>query len=146
MEYQVPQFVEVESKIVGPLSLKQFIYIAGGIGLCVALLRYLPIFVALLLCIPVAGLSGSLAFYKINNKPFINIIEAGARFYTSSKLFIWKKDFPVQKEELPQKISESQQTITMRNDKHLTRSGIQKLAKSFDNRKNTTNNLPPKAI
>src|SRR3989344_2665997 len=32
MEYQVPQFIEVEDKIIGPLTLKQFIYLAGEAG------------------------------------------------------------------------------------------------------------------
>ncbi len=33
----------------------------------------------------------SLAFYKINNKPFIHVVEAAFKYYTSAKLFIWKK-------------------------------------------------------
>ncbi|HEX8947108.1 MAG TPA: PrgI family protein [Candidatus Paceibacterota bacterium] len=94
MEYQVPQFIEVESKIVGPLTLKQFIYVAGGVGMTIALLRYLPLIVAILLAIPVVGLSGALAFYKVNNKPFISVLEAAAKFYTSPHLFLWRKEAP----------------------------------------------------
>ena len=33
MRFQVPQFIEVEDKIFGPMTLKQFIYMAGGAGL-----------------------------------------------------------------------------------------------------------------
>ena len=32
MRFQVPQFIEIESKIFGPLTFKQFIYLAGGGG------------------------------------------------------------------------------------------------------------------
>ncbi|TSC61742.1 MAG: SsrA-binding protein, partial [Parcubacteria group bacterium Athens0416_74] len=32
MQFQVPQFIEVEDKIVGPLTFKQFVFIAGGLG------------------------------------------------------------------------------------------------------------------
>jgi len=28
MQYQVPQFIEVEDRIIGPLTLKQFLYLA----------------------------------------------------------------------------------------------------------------------
>lgn len=35
--------------------------------------------------------SVTLAFYKINNKPFINVVEAAFKYFTSSKLYIWKK-------------------------------------------------------
>jgi hypothetical protein len=90
MEYQVPQFIEVESKIVGPLTLKQFIYVAGAAGLCVVFFVYLNIVVALLLSGLVVAFAAALAFYKINNKPFITMLEAGFNYYTGSKFFLWK--------------------------------------------------------
>lgn len=90
MEYQVPQFIEIESKVIGPLTLKQFIYLAGAIGIAVACFFYLPIIVALLISAPVVGLGVALAFYKVNGKPFIEILEAGFRYYVGSKLFLWK--------------------------------------------------------
>lgn len=91
-EYQVPQFIEVEDKIFGPLSLKQFIYVAGGIGLCVIILLSLPFFVGFLLAIPVALLSLGLAFYKVNNKNLVDIIESAVNFYTKDRLYLWKKE------------------------------------------------------
>lgn len=100
MEYQVPQFIEVENKIFGPLTFKQFVYVAGGIGLCVALILYLPLLVAILLCIPVAGFAGALAFYKVNNKSFTDVLAAGFSYYTNGRLYLWRKevkpDAPVQ--------------------------------------------------
>ena len=30
MQYQVPQFIEVEDKIFGPLTFKQLVYVVGG--------------------------------------------------------------------------------------------------------------------
>jgi hypothetical protein len=92
MEYQVPQFIDVEDKIIGPLSFKQAIYIAGGIGMVVALILYLPLFLGILLSIPVAGLAGSLAFYKMNGKPFIEILESGFVFLVSGRLYLLRKE------------------------------------------------------
>lgn len=92
MEYQVPQFIEVEDKIIGPLTLKQFIYVAGGGGLCVVFFSYLPFVPAVLLSLPVGGLSAALAFYKVNGKPFIEMLEAGFNYYIGAKLFLWKHD------------------------------------------------------
>lgn len=94
MEYQVPQFIEVEDKIIGPLTLKQFIYVAGAGGLCIVFFSYLPIIVALLLSAPVVALAAMLAFYKINGKPFIEVLEAGFNYYTGAKLFLWKHQEP----------------------------------------------------
>jgi hypothetical protein len=91
MEYQVPQFIEVEDKIFGPLTLKQFIYIAGGTGICVILLLKLGVF-GFILAIPVAALTLALAFYKVNNKSFIEMLEAGFNYYTGGRQYLWKKD------------------------------------------------------
>ena len=33
----------------------------------------------------------ALAFYKINNKPFIGVVESAFKYFTSAKLYIWKK-------------------------------------------------------
>ena len=90
MEYQVPQFIEVEDKIIGPLTLKQFIYLAGAAGLCVVFFAYLPTIVAFLVAAPVVAFAAALAFYKVNGKPFIEMIEAGFSYYTRAKLFLWK--------------------------------------------------------
>jgi hypothetical protein len=103
MRYQVPQFIEVEDKIFGSISLKQFIYLAGGGGLSFVIFRFLPSITYSFLPIAIVmGFSAALAFYKVNSKPFINVVEAAFKYYTSAKLFIWKKvpskkaDNPVQ--------------------------------------------------
>lgn len=93
MRLQVPQFIEVEDKIFNQLTLKQFIYLAGGGGLSFLVYVFLNNF--LLAVIPILiimGISAIFAFYKINNKPFINVAEAAFKYYLGSKLYIWKKE------------------------------------------------------
>jgi len=92
MQYQVPQFIEVEDKIFGPFTLKQFVYVAGGVGLCAIFILYLPLLVGIILCIPVAALSAALAFYKVNNKSFIEMAESAFKYYTAERLYLWKKE------------------------------------------------------
>lgn len=94
MEYQVPQFIGVEDKIIGPLTLKQFIYLAGGVGLCVVFFSYFNIVVAFLLSAPVAAFVAALAFYRINGKPFIEMVEAGFNYFIHAKLFLWRREEP----------------------------------------------------
>ncbi|MBI4155922.1 MAG: PrgI family protein [Candidatus Zambryskibacteria bacterium] len=91
MRYQVPQFIEIEDKIVGPFTIRQFIYLAGGAGMCFIIYTYLYFYLALLLIAVVAPLSLALAFYKINNKPFIDFLESAFLYYTKKNLYIWKK-------------------------------------------------------
>jgi hypothetical protein len=92
MRYQVPQFIEIEDKILGPLTFKQFIYLAGGLGLSAVLFRFIPSNVmALIVASPIVLLSLALAFYKVHNRPFILVLEAGVKYFFSRKLYIWKR-------------------------------------------------------
>lgn len=92
MQFQVPQFIEIEDKIFGPLTLKQFVYLAGGVGASVALFIYIPFkMVSIILIIPILAFSLALAFYKMNGKSFIDIVESAFYFYIGEKLYIWKK-------------------------------------------------------
>ncbi len=73
MRYQVPQFIETETKLIGPLTLKQFLFIAGGVSMVA--LEW--IFVAnrlffFTLAVPTLGFFGALAFVKVNGLPLLN--------------------------------------------------------------------------
>ncbi|TSC70554.1 MAG: Uncharacterized protein CEO12_275 [Parcubacteria group bacterium Gr01-1014_46] len=92
MRYQIPQFIDVEDKIIGPLTLKQFVYLAGGAGMAFVIYTYIPIYIAVILIAVVIPLSIALAFYKINNKPFVDFLESAFMFYTKQNLYIWRKE------------------------------------------------------
>jgi hypothetical protein len=92
MNFQVPQFIEVEDRIFGPLTFKQFVYLAGGAALCFIEWVYIPWhFLAVLLIAPTAGFAIALAFYKVNERSFILILEAALRYATAHKLYVWKQ-------------------------------------------------------
>ena len=92
MRFQVPQFIEVEDKIFGPLTFKQFIYVAGGVGICIIIFILLPRFLAIVISLPIILFAAALAFYKFNDKPFINMVEAFVKYTFTNKLYIWKKE------------------------------------------------------
>jgi hypothetical protein len=140
MEYQVPQFIEVEDKIVGRLTLKQFIYLAGTVGLCVVFFSYAPIILAGILSAPVIGLGAALAFYKVNGKPFIEILEAGFQYYTREKLLLWKQ--PALSEEERSATATLKATVPAtrpRTAPKLTRGKLAELAWSLDVRSSMDN-------
>lgn len=91
MRFQVPQFVEVEDKIIGPFTLPQFIYLAGGVGFLVAMWLLLPLWLAVLIGGPVALLGAALAFYKVNDRPFISVLQSALEYGLKDKLYIWDK-------------------------------------------------------
>jgi hypothetical protein len=133
MEYQVPQFIEVEDKLVGPLTLRQFLYIAGTAGLCIIFFSYLSFFLAFIVAIPVVAFGVALAFYKVNDKPFIEVLEAGFNYYTSKKLMLWKYSEPGKagrpEQATPQTTAASQPAA---GAPRLTRGKLSELAWSLD--------------
>jgi hypothetical protein len=102
MRFQVPQFIEIEDKIFGPLTIKQFVYIAGGAGLSFILFRFLPLILVIPLVVIVLGFSLALAFYQVNGKPLINAVQSAVGYFFSSKLYLWKK-----RDKSPEKAAEA---------------------------------------
>lgn len=91
MQFKVPQFLEIEDKIFGPFTFKEFVYLAGGAGLCFILYKLLGLVLGSVPILAVAGFSLALTFYRPNDKPFLNMIEAGFNYFTKDKLYIWKR-------------------------------------------------------
>lgn len=91
MRFQTPQFIGVEDKILGPLTLKQFIYLAGSAGAVAVLDLLLPRIVALAVGAPIVIFGCMLAFYKYNSKPFVVLVESAFQYMVGTKLYVWKK-------------------------------------------------------
>ena len=89
MQFQVPQFIEVEDKIFGPLTFKQFVYVGGGLGAAYIIWRLLPSFFAIPLIVIVGGVAAALAFFQFNGRPFIVAFENAFFFFLRSKLYLW---------------------------------------------------------
>jgi len=97
-QYKVPQNVESEDKLVGPLSMKQFIYAIIGIGWGFLIWRILQpggvaaIPIMILLIVPVSGFMMMLAFGRREEQSFENYLIALIRFQVVPRKRIWLKD------------------------------------------------------
>ena len=69
MQFQVPQFIDTEDKIVGPLSLRQFAYVGTAAAICGALLFVLKLWLWGIVAVPILGVGGILAFGNVNGRP-----------------------------------------------------------------------------
>jgi len=92
MQFKVPQFLDIEDKMFGPFTFREFAYLAGGAGLCFMLYKLLGLFFGAIPILIIGGFSLVLTFYRPNNKPFIDMLGAGFKYLTQHKLYIWKKD------------------------------------------------------
>lgn len=91
MRFQVPQFLEIEDKIFGPFTFKQFAYLAGGAGICYVIYKLLGFWLGAIPIILIGSFSAALTFYKPNGKPFINMVEAWIKYSIQDKLYIWQR-------------------------------------------------------
>src|SRR3989344_8880505 len=91
MHAQVPQFIDIEDKIVGPLTLKQFGYLAGGAVIIGIFYTVFQFWVVVLFGLPIAALSVALAFFKINGRPFVYYLTAFLGFGLKQHIYTWKK-------------------------------------------------------
>jgi phosphate/sulfate permease len=94
MRFQVPQFIDVEDKIFGPFTFKQFLYLAGGASVTLVAVTFLGWVFGIMVSMPIIAFALALAFYKVNNRPFVNVLESAFKYFTSDKLYIWKKTEP----------------------------------------------------
>ena len=91
MRFQVPQFINIEDKLFGPLTVKQFIYLVGAGGMAYILYHYLPFFISVFFIVPIAGLALALAFARPNGKPFIFTLQAALQYALGNRLYLWRK-------------------------------------------------------
>lgn len=126
MQFKVPQFIDIEDKVFGPLTFKQFLYLAGGAGLVYLSFKLLPLLIALVIGPLCAGLALALAFYTYNSKPFIHVLESFIRFYLRSRLYLWHKQDP----KAPQKTVPEATASSARGT--LTESKLKTLSWSLD--------------
>ena len=91
MRFTVPQFIEYETKIVGPLTFKQFIFIglAGAIGFVLYYSVPFAIFLAAAIILGIGSLA--LAFLKINGLSLTSVLQNFFTFSLSPKIYLWKK-------------------------------------------------------
>ena len=129
MQFKVPQFLDIEDKIFGPFTFSQFVYLAGGAGLCFVLFKLMGFWFGAIPILAVGGISLALTFYRPNNKPLVNMLESGIKYVMQDKLYIWKRRKFKKGEQLANK--EKMEALDQGNVK-LTGSKLQDLAWSLD--------------
>lgn len=99
-QFTVPQFIDVEPKIIGPITTRQFlIFLAAAllIFLCYKLLDFTSFVVIGVL---IFAVSGVLAFLKINGRPFHFFLLNLTQTIQKPKLRIWNhKAFTLENKE-----------------------------------------------
>jgi hypothetical protein len=133
-QYKVPQNVEAEDKILGPLTFKEFIYALIGFGwaaIAFAIFRSWAPALVIVIGGPPAFLFMMLAFFHRDGQSFEQILLAMVQFFAASRRRPWRKDELVETfhiEATPMAIE-----MTQRNPAQV-RSELEKLAHLIDSR------------
>jgi hypothetical protein len=94
MIFRVPQFIEYETKLLGPLTYRQTIFF--GIPAGITLLLYLAIgktnfSLFLFLAIILLGSGAALAFLRIEGRPLPVVILNFFKHSVKTQVYVWKK-------------------------------------------------------
>jgi len=88
-QFTIPQFIDVEDKIIGPITTRQFIIMLGGFMLIAGCYKLFDFALFLTVGLSIFGVSVLFAFVKINGRPFhlfaLNVVQTSKR----SKLRVW---------------------------------------------------------
>ncbi len=136
-QYKIPQNIEVEDKILGPFTLRQFLYMIGGgvityfLFLTIGSIN-LSIFIAI--AVPVVLLTVALVFIRINGRPFLTFLNYFFAYLRDPKILKWEKSTRI-RSIMVQSESESEKSrkeISKRTRKGLVKSRLEALANIVD--------------
>lgn len=92
MKFQVPQFIETETKLIGPLTLRQFLWVAGGVSMFAMEFILLNGIWLILAALVSTAFFGALAFVKIDGQPFINFLAYMLGYFLGAKRYVYRPD------------------------------------------------------
>jgi membrane protein implicated in regulation of membrane protease activity len=105
MNFQVPQFIDIEDRIIGPLTLKQFGYLATAFLISFLSFFVFTFFIWLFITLTVAAISLLFAFIRYNERPF-------------SVLFLSVISFVLHKKKYRKEITEEPQSKVKKSPKN----------------------------
>jgi len=92
MQYSVPQFIDIEDKIVGPLTGKQTLYLMIGGGLLMLLFSFFDFVFFMVATVIIAPITLAFAFWKPKGMTVARWIVNIINYYTSDHLYIWRRE------------------------------------------------------
>ncbi len=137
MMSSVPQFVDVEDKVAGPLTWKQLLWLMAMGAILLVIFLLFDSVVGIVLSIPVVFIFLALAFYKPNGFPLSMFIGQAFFFLFRPKVAVWERPtvpfVSTKPKEEPKKEAVSQETVT----KELNREKLRELARIMDSQGRT---------
>lgn len=128
MQFNVPQFIDIEDRIVGPLTAKQLGWLALGGFILLIIWNFLDFTAFILAAIFIVTLSVGLAFFKPQGMSLFSFLASSIFFMTKPKVYIWKRSPKKNKlEKRPQK-----KPVAMAPKRALKKESVEKISQLLD--------------
>lgn len=92
MQFKIPQFLERQPLIIGPLVFKQALYFGVAILILVFIHSVAPFIIFLICSVILISIAFGLAFVKIEGIPLPEVIIQSFGFVLAPKIYLWKKE------------------------------------------------------
>ena len=92
MQFQVPQFIETEDKVVGPFSLRQFLYVGGACAVSAMAYFVLQTWLSLIIALILIGGSLAISFIKVEGRPLLKVLISAGNYYWRPQAYVWKAE------------------------------------------------------
>lgn len=89
--FSVPQFIDVEDKIAGPLTWRQLLWMIGMGILLLVDYNMLGLALFIITGIPIVLLFSALAFYRPQGQPLIVLFYHGIAYFFRPKVAVWQR-------------------------------------------------------
>jgi hypothetical protein len=116
-------------RILGPLTMVQFIYAVIGFGASYAIFNTIPSPFSYLLIVPIALFVACLDFVKVNERPFLDFFISAIEYAMSPKKRLWLQDSDAG---LSIEITKSVNVIAKKNRKEVGTEQITQFAQKTD--------------
>jgi len=97
MQFQVPQKIDLEDKVIGPFTLKQFLYLLAGGMLDYIWFRFFSLGIAFILMLPTSAFFIAMAVAKVQDQPFPKFLQSLILFMFKPKQRTWGRQAPLPK-------------------------------------------------
>ena len=128
MQYGVPQFINVEDKIVGPFTGKQTICLIVGGGILMLLFSVFDFIFFAIAAVFIILATLAFAFWKPKGISIPRIILNRVNFGTSNHLYVWRREPDDRMFKTTQKMKSSKEVV----EKDVSRNRIRELAWLLD--------------
>lgn len=91
MLFNVPQFLDIEDKIVGPLTAKQLGWLGLGGVVLLVFWNFLDTEAFAIAAVIVGGIFGALAFYRPYGQPLIAFLMSSVYYLFRPRMYIWRR-------------------------------------------------------